>query len=490
MPKPTPPLYQWALLTCLLLLLFTTRLHNLTALPLHNDEGLHLTRARAVWDGFPFWDISDGKIINHWLIAAFYPQNAPDFVARVPTIFVAVIGAAAGYALVRHVFGGRAALWGVLLWVLSPYLFFYERLAQSDPEAGALAVVAVWAALLLAERGAVRWAVITGGALALATLMKFTAAPFALTVLLIVLFVGDAPLVVRVRNLFVIGVTGAAFVALPMLYLLLSGRGFFTIALGWLNDGGATPGLFRYNTGIFLTNLSGFGVGGGLWAALVGGGLAAVIVRGGWRALRLLAFVSVPPLLVIAVSSTIYPRHFVGALPLLLLLSGAGWGLLVGRRRVLAAALVMLLAAHAGAFMWAAYTQPDDLRLPTLARMEYVETHSAGFGLRDAAADMPALIPPDAPIVASMFPASCRRTNFYLPPTHQMQCVDAPGADTIARALETDGAVFVLVEQSPGIGITTLESAERLRHYPRPGGLSAVSLYRVAAGQPAAFSPQ
>lgn len=48
----------------LLLLLFLSRLPGLQALPLHNDEGLHLTRALQVWKGHPFWDISDGKIIN------------------------------------------------------------------------------------------------------------------------------------------------------------------------------------------------------------------------------------------------------------------------------------------------------------------------------------------------------------------------------------------------------------------------------------------
>jgi predicted membrane-bound mannosyltransferase len=122
----------------LLLLLWATRLVSLTAMPLHNDEGLHLTRAVEVWSLHPFWEISDGKVINHWLIAAFYPQHAPDFVGRLATVLVGMIGLAAGYALVRRWYGAEAALMGGVLWLCAPYLFFYERTALSDAQAGAL----------------------------------------------------------------------------------------------------------------------------------------------------------------------------------------------------------------------------------------------------------------------------------------------------------------------------------------------------------------
>ena len=50
---------RWWLGLVLLLVLWGTRLLALEALPLHNDEGLHLTRAVEVWNGHPFWQISD-----------------------------------------------------------------------------------------------------------------------------------------------------------------------------------------------------------------------------------------------------------------------------------------------------------------------------------------------------------------------------------------------------------------------------------------------
>ena len=133
---------QFALL---LLVLWFSRITALEALPLHNDEGLHLTRAVEVWNLHPFWEIRDGKIINHWAIALFYPQHDPVFAGRIATVFISLIGFAAGYALIKRLFGSWAALLAGALWITSPYLFFFERLALSDAEAGALVVLALWA---------------------------------------------------------------------------------------------------------------------------------------------------------------------------------------------------------------------------------------------------------------------------------------------------------------------------------------------------------
>ena len=45
----------------LVLIFWLTRIAGLEALPLHNSEGLHLTRAIEVWNLHPFWEIRDGK---------------------------------------------------------------------------------------------------------------------------------------------------------------------------------------------------------------------------------------------------------------------------------------------------------------------------------------------------------------------------------------------------------------------------------------------
>ncbi len=94
----------------LLIFFWASRLPSLQRLPLHNDEGLHLTRAFEVWNGHPFWTIQDGKIVNHFLIAALIPQANPIIAARLPTILISLIGLAAGMALAQRIGGRRARL--------------------------------------------------------------------------------------------------------------------------------------------------------------------------------------------------------------------------------------------------------------------------------------------------------------------------------------------------------------------------------------------
>src|SRR5262249_53502084 len=145
-----------------------------------------------VWRGHPFWEISDGRIINHWAIAAFYPQNAPVFAGRVASALVELPGFAAAYALARNWFGRRAGILAFLLTLGCPYLFFYNRTALVDGEVGALGILAVWACQRLVSSGRRRDAVLAGLALAVALLFKFTAAPFLVTGGLLVMFLGKA----------------------------------------------------------------------------------------------------------------------------------------------------------------------------------------------------------------------------------------------------------------------------------------------------------
>ncbi|MBL8120078.1 MAG: glycosyltransferase family 39 protein, partial [Anaerolineae bacterium] len=229
---------SWWIGVGLLLGLWATRVGALELLPLHNDEGLHLTRAVEVWHLHPFWAINDGKIINHWLIAAFYPQHEAAFAGRIATVLVSLVGLAAGYALTRRVIGSAGAFLTGMLWIANPYLFFYERLAFSDAEAGALALAALWAAWRTRAGTGWRGSVLTGVLLGLAALFKFTAVPYAASVALILLVAGGGTLRERALRLAVVGLVTAACFVVPLAYLAVRGDDFFGIALGWIGGSG------------------------------------------------------------------------------------------------------------------------------------------------------------------------------------------------------------------------------------------------------------
>jgi hypothetical protein len=120
-----------------------------------------------------------------------------------------------------------------------------------------------------------------------------------------------------------------------------------------------------------------------------------------------------------------------------------------------------------------AYSNPAALPLPDDVRYEHITSHSSGYGLREAVRAFPQTITRrDLSIVGSMFPDSCRRANFYAVDNLQMICGDEAGKTAIENALNTQGAVYALMDNAPNIGVdvTTLDAkATRLAVYPRPG---------------------
>lgn len=465
---------SWMMRAALLLILWAVRVSALDALPLHNDEGLHLTRAVEVWNGHPFWDISDGKIVNHWLIAAFYPRQSPVFVSRVATVFVSLIGLAAGYALARRLSGDWGAGLAAALWIGSPYLFFYERLALSDAEAGALVVVAAWLTVRLAQRE--QGAILVGLALGTAALFKFTAAPFALMVAVIVLLTGSVPLKRKVTHLAYAALAAAVCFIPPLVYIVLRGSDFFSVALGWVGvSSGQDQPAFTANTARLWAQLTGYGTLG--WTALLLGSLACLLILSPQGRILLLA-ASLPLLVMLVFGREVLPRHFVVVLPIMLILSGVGLGLLVGRldeareRWTFGGVAVAILTFGLFPFARTAYTNPGALTLPREDVHQFITDHSAGFGLREAVQNLPVITQKDIPIIASMFPDSCKRANFYAAEGFQLICTAAPGVDKIHEALAEHGAAYVLVDNAPliGVDVHTLDAAfTRIASYPRPG---------------------
>ncbi len=461
----------------LVLILWLSRLPGLETLPLHNDEGLHLTRAVEVWNLHPFWEIRDGKIINHWAIALFYPQNAPVFAGRIATIFVSVIGFAAGYALVRRVFGANAALLGGALWIACPYLFFFERLALSDAEAGALVVLALWAGWLLAERGTIRRALFAGLALALAALFKFTAAPFAAGVALVVLLRARYSVGRRIVLLAVVGVVVALCFAVPVGYLLLRGDDLFSIALAWIGGGAGAQAGIMANLDMLRAQLTGFSLP--IWSMLmlIGLGLlAALRPRDGGI---LLLAVGAPLASIVVLGHDVLPRHYVVAIPALVLLGGAGVGIAIdqlvarAQQRTAMEIASVLMAAGFAPFALHAYTEPDQLRVPDAIWTQYFSQHSSGYGLREAVEALPETTP-DIHFrrIASMTADSCRRANFYAFDVWSMRCPGESGGD-LTSALSDSAVVYVVVDETTGAHFPqdadALDSdAELIATYHRP----------------------
>jgi len=466
----------WALIT--LLGFWFSRVWRLDALPLHIDEGIHLRAALIFWEGNPLWRPENGKTIGHWAIALLWPQNAPVYAARMATVLLVIVGVAAGYALVRRLFGRRAGLYAALLWTVSPYLFFFERTALVDAQTGALSVIAVWAAVELIHRDRLWLGVGTGLAVLVAILYKLTALPLLGTVGIVILFYGRRSLVRRVRYLLVIGGTLVVFVGVPGLFVLprlLDGVGGGGM-LGTVTTGG-TLSTVSANLMAFVQAVG--GVGTPLWAGLVVVGLVVLLAlrpRDGW----LMILAPLPMLLSLVVfSSNVFYRYFAVVMPLWTAFGGAGLGLLIRRyntpiaRRAATSVVIILMAVVLIPFAWCNYADVGAARLPTRMSYEYVTEFSAGFGLREAVIALPETVQePDMPIVGGIVADSCRRANYYALPGYVLTCSDELGGPEIEAALAERGLAYVLTDRPPSTGIdpTTFGlAASQVAVYPRPG---------------------
>ena len=459
-----------------LLLFWPSRIWRIDALPLHVDEGIHLRTALKVFEGDLLWHVSNGKIIGHWPIALLLPQNQPVFVARMATVLLVMLGFAAGYALVRRLFGPRAAGLAALLWIASPFQFFFERTALMDAQTGALVVLALWVGLLALQHKRAWIAVLTGLILLTAILYKLTAAPAVATLGFVLLFYGQYPLRQRIRTLLIIGATLAICVVIPLPFILPR----LLASSGGASLGSFSPGFdlaqITANLQAFIDALTGFG--DLTWALLIVGLLLLLLRRGKEGLVLILAPL---PLLaaIIVLSSEVYMRYFAVLLPLYLIIGGAGLGTFLDALRqrlwrwVTTAILAGLLLLGFVPFALTAYSHPGDLTLPQFMRWQYLTEHSSGFGLREAMLDLPHTITRrDLTIVGSMFADSCRRSNYYAPAGFTLVCGDNLGHEAVENALNQTGAVYVLSDRPPYTGIDVSHIAGRatkLAVYPRPG---------------------
>ena len=476
----------------IILFFFASRTAALTTLPLHNDEGLHLTRAIQVWNGHPFYDIGDGKILGVWLIAGFYPQVSPVFTARIATIFVTAIGLAAGMALARLVTKRRsAAVIAGLLWLFSPYLFFFERLALADIEAGAAIVVLTLAMIPDASHGW-RNTIVAGIALGAALLFKVSAAPFAGIPLLSILLTRNMNWRKRITRLVTIYAIALIMFAPAAIYSATRSS-FFSIARSWI--GGPQVSLGERTVQNAFTFLNTVVTVDGVWTLVFIGvpfGLLA-----GRRGIYVVGSVAAPLLVMVVFGTEVLDRHFGAIMPLLTVAAAVGLTpLIAGRRKgnVPSAHLVnrwgqLAIAVLAiGGFVWVwnwaywpAYTDPASFPLTGAMREQYVTLFPSGYGLREAVIALPQTVGSN-PVIASMTGDGCRRALFYLSAPLSVDCVGTgQGQEQIKQALNKSGVAYVLAEDKPiGLNPATVPATwTQVAIYPRPNNGSDVTLWKV-----------
>lgn len=166
---------------CILLVItvifFLTRLVNLTSLPIFGDEGIYIHWAKIAWHdaSWRFVSLTDGKQpLQTWAtipLLKLFPTNAL-LAGRLFSVFSGFAALSGIFCLLFYLFGKRAAYFGTLVYVLTPYFIFYDRMALEDSAVNAGFIWILFLSVLLANLERLDLAFIFGFISGLSLLVK------------------------------------------------------------------------------------------------------------------------------------------------------------------------------------------------------------------------------------------------------------------------------------------------------------------------------
>lgn len=486
--RETTRAFSPVLLYGLILLHWLTRLIALDSLAFFIDEANHLWWARDVWALHPFQAASDGRLLNVLWMAAFWPFNAGVWLPRASVVLVTTAGLACTLAYTRRLVSLRAAVIAGLLYTFLPLTFFFERMALADSISAPFVAGSLWGAAQFylqrnasgtpASKGRLFWAALSGAAL--------TAAVFS-----------------KISNLIFLGIPLAAAVLLfrpsewrraVQMAAIMYGACFFTLAPSAL----AVKVLGKSDLGFDLLNLKTqitlaqlpqqiqsagstvLGYAGAympfpLWLVLTVG-----IGIGLWRGGRPVWFVvgvlgaTVAALIGRTSSPYLESRFLPVYAPMIAIAAGAGLAHLTARWKPigLAVGAVVMLGSGA-AFAWQGWTQPELLTLPERDRWQYITGWPSGYGFREIAADT--IARGEAATLVTLDLGGEERFAGYL-----LGRTDQVTARRYVEGMSLEGITLVIDtpkddQELSAKGWKLVEIAR----YPRPGGESALVVYRV-----------
>jgi len=483
----SPLLRKSSFWLCVLILLYwLTRVVALDSLAYFIDESNHLWWARTAWQGFPFQAASDGRLLNVLWMAVFWPFNAGVWVSRFSVILITTVGVACIGDSARRMglaqAGKQSAALAMLSYTFMPLAFFFDRMALADSLSGPFVAITLWATIRLYQtpapfnRRASLWAIIGGLALTAAIFSKISNVIFlcipAIAVLLLVPWAQWRQSVLKAGAIY-----AACLMSLLPLALIVKIVGQSDLGLDILTRKTGTP--LEAIPQQIMTNL---GVVGEQAAAYLSFPLWAILIvsigvavwkgrRAAWFAMGVLV-ITLGVLIVRTDPAFLESRYLPAYAPLLAALAGAGLATARFGKKPglwLNAALFILPGI---VFVVQGWVQPEGLPLTTADRFQYIEGWPSGYGFRDAAADLIAKGQTGKLVTLDL--GGFERFEAYLLGRTERLTADQVKNNNLADVL----LVLDRPKDDEAVAGKTWTLTE-IGRYPRPGGQSALVVYRV-----------
>jgi 4-amino-4-deoxy-L-arabinose transferase-like glycosyltransferase len=484
----------------ILLLAFGIRVYNLTLLPVFADEAIYIRWSQIMANEatLRFLPLSDGKEPLFMWILMFLVGRFPDplFIGRALSVFSG-LGTMIGVGTLSFLLfkSKKASLIAVLLYTLSPFTVFFDRMALVDSMITMLGVWSFIFAVLTARTRRLDMAMILGFFLGLGMLTKSTAVLFMLLLPTTWLLVQNKKEFFKLIALNLVAVV----IALGMFNILRLGPNFNLIA--------SRNQDYVYPLNHFLTSpldpLKGHLGGIKNYFYLMGPiGLLAIWLLGylvnwkkHWKTLLILSAWAVGPILATAeYFKVVTARYIVYTIPFFIII-GAGAFLAKSKlAKTLSLLALFVFLVQAVLFDYKLFTNPDSAPLPSGERTGYLTEWTAGQGIKEISTFLKSqaseLKPGDKIVVGT--------EGFFgtLPDGLQMYMQGVGNVTVIGIGLGIDKVPTPLVE-SRDFGNKTylVVNKSRLLVNPEKVGLKLVASYQKPLRDPnsteyAGFGPQ
>lgn len=382
----------------LVLVLFSLRFCNLTILPVFADEAIYVrwSQVMRAEQTLRFLPLSDGKQpLFMWLVIPFFKVfSDPLFAGRFVSILSGV-GTLLGIMILSYILfkNKTVTVIAALFYALSPFTFFFDRLALAD---SLLSMFGIWTfifAYLTIKKQRLDFAILSGFALGGAWLTKSPALFFTLMLPTFWLF---APWKKKIKeNLPVVGKTifftlVAVVIGYGFYNILRLGPNFHLIASRNMDYVYPISHIFVRP----FDPLKTFIIASFKWYWVMGPlsilvlGVAGVIsnVKRYRKEIAILLFWFLVPLIIqCEFAKTLTARYILYPLPYLMILAASVF--VTGNRilKKIAGLFVVLFIVQSSIFIYNLVTDPEKANLPRVERSGYLEEWTAGQGIAETA---------------------------------------------------------------------------------------------------------
>lgn len=504
--NPPPTVFTLLLCVAVLLIALFLRVHNLLIYPPFIDEAHHILWSSDVYTLHPFTGASNGKLFGLWWMAGFgmYGDGAL-WLARAASGLFSLIGIAGIYRLGSILVAPWVGLLAALAYALSPFAFFFDRMALVDSYVVGFGILTALFALRYARNGRRADVILCGLALAGAVLAKATGVMLAVIPLLAIVLLAQAlPWRTRLRGLgWIYGVLAAIW--LPFYaFLMWRGYNYFSTATTVVGTDDTSDLLDRLGDNLRNVMRIDATYLGMAFLLLVGACAVYLVVSRPRVGLLLLLSALLPLAGLMAFATRVSTRYVQFHVPFLVLLIAVGLGLLAqklwqrsARRQAILPliALAIWAGVHALPFIVQYWNDPLNVTLPPFDTIEYVAGDSAGFGLPELASTVTTAAHDEGlPVQVIGLISNCEGLRRILPEASQVtvECpyvtIDggrqgeiAGRVDALAaQAQHTFSLWIALEDDAPYFSLDGITAAlERVQIVERPGGLTRMSLHRV-----------